>query len=343
MRLLIALFFLVSTGVYAQMDTERKKQLDSIVTNIDRKILTNLDSVHAYIHKMGREDAERVFMFYGLISIHHKYDFKRLKEKKEAKEYTPYYTAKKKKGVCRDFAALFKALCDRSEIPCVVADGKVKLPWWLVSYKVLSFSYNPYHAWNVVKYRGKWHLMDPTWSQVYKTEKYYSTDSKGRKKYKGKVKRPTRTYFDASPRAFYYDRNASHPAFYLSREVYTYKTSRRKYKQRKIIYDDYDFNGILDSLGANKYYKYSSTFINDSYSYSEMSLYGYNINYMFNYLELKRTELDPITKESLDRHTSELDLILKYIKKDSGRNYSEQLLEHTMEILEFSEKLKKGG
>jgi hypothetical protein len=64
---------------------------------------------------------------------------------------------------------------------------------------------------------------------------------------------------------------------------------------------------------------------------------------MFNYLELKRTELDPITKESLDRHTSELDLILKYIKKDSGRNYSEQLLEHTMEILEFSEKLKKGG
>jgi len=343
MRLLIVLFLLLANSVNAQLNVERKKQLDSIVTNVDRKILTNLDSIHEYLHRRGRDDAERVFMFYGMISIHHKYDFKRLKEKRKATEYTPYYTAKRKKGICRDFAALFKELCDRSDIPCVVANGKVKMSLLRKIYEIVTMKYNPRHAWNIVKYRGTWKLMDPTWSQVYKTEKYYEKDSNGRKRYKGKVKRATRTYYDASPRAFYFDRNAAHPAYYLSNTIYTYKSSRKKYKRRKVLHTNYDYATVLDSLAANPNYRFSSKFANEELKYSKRSNYQYHIKFMYDYLDLKRTSFNPITLESCDSHLVELKKVLDYIRKDSGSTDDLRFEEHRLEIEEHKAKLKKNN
>ncbi len=57
-------------------------------------------------------------------------------------------------GVCTAYAKLFKALCDRMNIPCVCVVGKV--------YKSSSGPGN--HMWNYVKMEdGNWYLVDTTW------------------------------------------------------------------------------------------------------------------------------------------------------------------------------------
>ena len=61
---------------------------------------------------------------------------------------------------------------------------------------------------------------------------------------------------------------------------------------------------------------------------------------MFDYLELKRTRMNPITSESLDAHLAELKKALDYIMVDSGKSYSTELVEHQKEINEIREKLK---
>lgn len=338
MRLLILLFLFISNCSFAQLTDVRKKQLDSIITNLDRSVVSDLDSVHAFIDHMGKEDSEKVFMFYGLIAIHFKYDYNRAGKKKKSVEYTPYYTAKRRKGVCRDFAALFKELCDRSEIPCLMARGNVKHPWLRKMYERITFSYNPRHAWNIVKYNGKWRLMDPTWSEILRTDKYYAYKN-GRKSYKGKAKRASRMYFDASPRALYYERNASHPAYYLSETVYSFKTSLRKYKRRKIEYENYDYNLVLDSLAANPLYEYSSNFMLENIKYSKMPRLHYNIKYQFDYLKLKRTDLNPITKESCIQHLEELKKIVDYVHVNLDRDYSVMYAQHVLEVKEFMEDL----
>jgi hypothetical protein len=179
--------------------------------------------------------------------------------------------------------------------------------------------------------------MDPTWSQVYKTEKYYRNED-GAKRYSGKVKRPTRFYYDASPRAFYFGRNAAHPAFYLSSTVYTYKTSRRKYKRREILYEDYDFNKVLDRLASDSLYKYSGKFVRETSTYSEESSFQYDMYYLFDFLELKRTKLDPLTKEACEKHLAELAIILKYVRESGNGNYAKEYHEHLFEIDNFMNK-----
>ena len=73
----IALICLFYTSVFSQIPEERLVVLDSMVTNIDRKTIKNLDSLHCVIHRFARTNEERVFMFYGLFAIHYQYDMKR--------------------------------------------------------------------------------------------------------------------------------------------------------------------------------------------------------------------------------------------------------------------------
>ncbi|MCB0570605.1 MAG: arylamine N-acetyltransferase [Phaeodactylibacter sp.] len=67
-------------------------------------------------------------------------------------------TLKLKKGICQDYAYLFKALCDAVGLEAVFIGG------------VARDFHRPYrtkqdnsHAWNAVKIDGQWYLLDATW------------------------------------------------------------------------------------------------------------------------------------------------------------------------------------
>ena len=71
-----------------------------------------------------------------------------------------------RKGVCSDYAALFKRLCLKAGIPCKIAVG--------CGYDTKRDI--GAHAWNVVKLKGKWYHIDPFWADCgYKGDVFGAT------------------------------------------------------------------------------------------------------------------------------------------------------------------------
>lgn len=342
MKNLLAFILFFSINSYSQINDRRDRELDSIVTNIDKEILINLDSVHKYLHNIGRTDRERVFLYYGLIGAHYKYDKKRMWESsKKSIEYTPYYTAYKRSGVCRDFAALLKDLCDRSNIPSIVAHGKVKESFLRTLFTFVTLKYkHSNHAWNIVKYEDSWHLFDPTWTKVDSIGKYYKVDENGKEKCVAKVKRVNRDYFDAFYEEMYAKRKAEHPAYYSSSIVYSYKTVRRKKRKREVFYNEYNYDSILDSLSVNQFYKFSDEFNNESIIYSKNSSKVYNLNYLFSFLENKRTKFNPITIKECKSHLEQLEALLIYMELRNVPFYSIKYAQHMIKVSNYMFKLK---
>jgi len=337
----ISFLFLFSFNIHAEITPVRKKQLDSIVSNISKEVIRNLDSLHNRLHVIALSDEERVFMFYGLFATHFKYDDAR-KNSKTQPEYTAEYTAYKRSGVCRDFAALFKELCNKSKIQCVIALGRIKDPL-MKRFSSALFRTNrlPNHAWNIVKFNGKWHLMDPTWSTVLEIQKIYEKDKSGRKIYKGKIKIPSRTYYDSSPEFFYSERNVVHPAFYLSEKIYSYKTSRKKIKKRMIIQKEYNYNPILDSLSFNENYQFSKAFTSQVKGYSGKELINYYLLPYWQFLDLKRTPDQKLKEEDCLIHLKKFETLLNYVEKENGIKYHQLFKYHSEQINKYVLRLKK--
>lgn len=336
----ILCFIFLFGSAQAQISPQRSQQLDSIVTNVRRTILVDLDSLHAYLHNAGSDDAERVFLFYGLFSIHYRYDQSRAGSGK-VKEYTPYYTCRTRKGVCRDFSALFKELCDRSGIPCFDVSGRARGPIKAAAKDfILLRPRRANHAWNVVKYDSTWHLMDPTWTHIFRVDKYYVTDENGRSRYTGKSKRGSRDFYDTESAEFYKKRNALHPAFYLSDTVYTYNSARRTVFRKKIQETNYDFDNVLDSLVADSLYFLNYAYIQEMKTYAHRSDFSNDLYFIKSFLDLKRTTKNPLTIESCEAYLKQLDRYSVYMKTH-GFDEQDYWQDTRQEILEYIEKLKR--
>jgi len=335
------LFCLLATYGFNQIPEYRQKQLDSIVTNLNRNTLNNLDSVHSELHNAGIDDEERVFLFYGLIAIQYKYDDNR-KGDKNAKEYSVYYIAQKRTAVCRDFALIFDELCKRSGIPCVIAHGRVGVPLWegaLDMFKREIKRVN--HAWNIVKFNEQWHPVDPTWSKIDSIKKYYTYDDSGRRKYSGKAKISNREYYEKDPKDFYRKRTSIHPAYYCMDTVYTYKTSRKKYKNRKIYMTDYNFNAALDSMSMSDDYEIKKEFQSSLKSYSSLNYIYSSLSRDFKFPEIKHSKFDELTSRECDEHLAELERKLKIVKDELGYDFDHTFVEHKKDVLELKKKLAR--
>lgn len=73
----VTIFLAITNCLYSQLSSLRKRELDSIVSFIPKSKLTNLDSVHRFIHINGYSDEERVWMFYGYLGVYFSYDWER--------------------------------------------------------------------------------------------------------------------------------------------------------------------------------------------------------------------------------------------------------------------------
>lgn len=81
-----------------------------------------------------------------------------------SKGYAPDETIEKKRGVCSDYAQLFKRVLDSLRFENEVIIGNAKG----YGYQQGDRFYYPDHAWNAVKDESeKWHLFDVTWGSFY--------------------------------------------------------------------------------------------------------------------------------------------------------------------------------
>lgn len=178
------LFFLFFYKSYSSLalDSTRQVQLDSIVSNVPNEIRSDLYLLQDYLHNIGKDDEERVWMYFAVFPIYIKYEKSRMYTKKP-KFYTPEYVINKRKGVCRDFSDAFQKLCQLSNIPCIQTAGKTPFKVFPFIKSLINFSWpTTRHRWSTVRIKGRWMLMDPTWGSIKEIKKYYQLDRNGNNK-----------------------------------------------------------------------------------------------------------------------------------------------------------------
>ncbi|HEY0299309.1 MAG TPA: transglutaminase domain-containing protein, partial [Arachidicoccus sp.] len=75
------------------------------------------------------------------------------------------FALKNHRGICGEYAALFKVMCDLTSIKCVIVNGYGKWDEWI------GKPYEENHSWNALFLKGKWQLSDVTWGAGYWDEK----------------------------------------------------------------------------------------------------------------------------------------------------------------------------
>ena len=110
-----------------------------------------------YLKKATTEKRKLIEIIYYWMADNIVYDIERyLNENYESTNELSILESRK--AVCQGYSDLFKTLCEKANIECVVISGFAK-----------GFGYNrlkqeaPKHAWNAVKLNGEWKLIDTTW------------------------------------------------------------------------------------------------------------------------------------------------------------------------------------
>ncbi|MGZ3891016.1 MAG: transglutaminase domain-containing protein [Mucilaginibacter sp.] len=162
------MFMLVlSCGAFAQPNNTRPldtldTKLYTYVKNTPDDVTQDIDKLVQYLKQPGGNQRDVVKSFAYWIMQNVSYDV--------AGFFNGTFnsdgisgTLRDKKGVCQDYAELFKAMCDRSGIPCYVVSGFAK-----------AFNYKPgdkfnksNHSWNIIYLDGNYTQLDLTWSSGY--------------------------------------------------------------------------------------------------------------------------------------------------------------------------------
>lgn len=146
---------------------------DNRAYHVGNQYNNDLDALIDYLVKPFPEDEElKARVLFSWIVYHIQYDHYEYKTTYEYREKfanegatdSPQDTFKKRIGVCRHFARLFLYMAQKAGLEAVIVTGS---------------SEGGRHAWNAVKIKGKWQLLDATWASRNKTAfKNISTDNK---------------------------------------------------------------------------------------------------------------------------------------------------------------------
>lgn len=117
--------------------------------------------------KRNMTDYEREIAIYNYISKHATFDI--VHESKDKDYSQSIYSVVKGQTVCRGYSLMFKYLCNKYNIPCIVVAGRTE-PNTATNNKTIN------HGWNEVMIDGKWYVVDLTDSRcsVYKG-KFFDT------------------------------------------------------------------------------------------------------------------------------------------------------------------------
>jgi hypothetical protein len=135
-------------------------------TNLNEKDILQLTYQLTHPFEKTEDKVRAVFKW---ITANIEYDLDLLQNKnKRAKTFQEVLD--RKKDVCNGYAMLFKAMMDKAGINCEIIYGFSKG----YNYEIGNlFNDNNLHAWNAVKIKNKWHLIDATWGAGYIHENHF--------------------------------------------------------------------------------------------------------------------------------------------------------------------------
>ncbi len=144
----------------AAQSPARYKEIDDFIKADQLKVTTPAD-----IKVFGRElkrlftdDEIKARSAFFWLTQHIKYDCEGYRSGNVI--YEPADVLAKGRAVCAGYAHLFKLFCDELGVECVIVNG---FATGIGVRSVHADSLVTNHAWNAVKIKGQWKLVDPTW------------------------------------------------------------------------------------------------------------------------------------------------------------------------------------
>jgi transglutaminase/protease-like cytokinesis protein 3 len=133
------------------------KEIEKYVKEVPESETLDIETLSKYLKKGAKTKKEIVSRIYFWIAENIKYDWDAFSNKRQI-DVSATATLDNRKSVCAGYAILFKAICDKAQIKCVIIGGYAK-----------GYGYNgerlteTNHDWNAVKLYDKWELIDSTW------------------------------------------------------------------------------------------------------------------------------------------------------------------------------------
>ncbi len=145
------------------------KEIDKYAKRVPLFVGLSYKKLSNHLTKPYTTDEDKVRSITYWMTQHIKYNFRKSNRVKR-KLQKPNKTLFKRKGICGDYAVLFKELCQHSGVSAEIIDGYSK-----------GFYYEPRdtfiradHSWNSVLINNEWKLMDVLWMGGYaKPKKQY--------------------------------------------------------------------------------------------------------------------------------------------------------------------------
>ncbi len=135
--------------------------VDAIARNTRKNEFANPENLAKALCKTLETDREKARVLFTWVALNIRYDLDAVgkegpdadsQEEYEAKRVKQAY--RKGRGICMDYALLYKQMADAVGLECAFitghSKGSVRGGWGS-------------HAWNAVKINGKWELLDATW------------------------------------------------------------------------------------------------------------------------------------------------------------------------------------
>ena len=143
------ILLLCSICFSAKAISQKFSDINTHLETIPTQNYSNIEQLHNQIVKPHFNEEQKVYAIAKFITNNIAYGVRARK---------PLNTINSREGVCQDYAELFIALCELSNIEnnYITGDGKT-------SAQDIGF-YSSNHAWNVVKVNGHYQIYDLTWA-----------------------------------------------------------------------------------------------------------------------------------------------------------------------------------
>lgn len=143
---------------YAKTLNHTLTLVDDFVIKTYPERFTSFENLAIYLTQPFNDERSKVRSIYTWIALNISYDQNSLKASVK-KNQTAESVWQNRIAVCEGYANLFSEMCKSIGIESRIIKGYVK------NFTGNDFKF-PNHAWNAVKIRGKWELLDVTWASV---------------------------------------------------------------------------------------------------------------------------------------------------------------------------------
>lgn len=189
MRLIFFTIILFLNCISTIKAQKQNDQIDAYAKTFSDEKFKDLETFTLALVKPYTSDYDKARVIFAWIGTHIRYDFKKLEnliednfkqsmkgaskeeiERKfeDAKEAEMLKCFKTKKGVCEDYSRMYRKMCAISGLECQMITGFAK--------GLSQRTKNMNHAWNIVKIKDKWHLLDATWGAGYAEDESFKQD-----------------------------------------------------------------------------------------------------------------------------------------------------------------------